>query len=1052
MKYLLIIFILFIYTNQQTPKKKAIKERNPKRKLSNYLDCINNLYEEEKVAEFVIFIDLKIYLDTIYLFEQLETKGLQRYKEPLVNAMNKAAEVLESFLKIYKGWYPKDLDEDKEIRPYVENWNKTLLGNDVDDADSMFEKGISFIILFKLDETMDDEKIAIAKPIIFDVCGNPEVGLVSLNPNKNYNEMPEEYLATLMLHQFSHLLAFNGAILNDEKGNFKNNLSPTDDENRFYLKSDKVMEYAKKYFGITSDSFDGVEIVKDENDNYHWSSRYLLGEYMTDLSNIEEQVISGFTLALFEDLGYLKVKSRFTGGLMRFGKNQGLNFVDEFCIGSTDSNNKEIKFKNEFYYPESDKINDKFEEPSCSSGRLSKTIHKLIKYPNFDDIPPEYVYFSDNPLLGGLSSTNYCPVSMASSETIYGGRCSQTNGSPNTDFGESFSSNSFCALSSLVKNTVNNYNSLSQTVTSVCFEMFCSEKSLTIKYGDDDYFVCPREGGKIEGVGFAGYLLCPDYNLICTGSTICNNIFNCIEKESTEKDSSFLYDDYGDILTTQESKDYKAQSVVIGKELAESNSICPKNCAQCKKSNADTISKCIKCGNGYDLKGSNDSDEIICVESSQLTKGFYQNLSNSVYYPCISNCEQCENGNTCQTCSKYYKVKDNICVNKVENCNSYDTNEICTGCDVNYSLVKSNNGEISCILKTDLQSRYYPSVEGEITYYKLCSEAIPNCYTCTSATSCSSCIDGYGLIDNNYGTCQEITNSYYFDSDLNSYKLCSNKNAGCTKCDKIDNNNINCIECDSANNYVLIYSEINKCALQSLINNDKSIFYDSQTLKYFSCSDSRYHKVKNCLTCQNSSKCESCQNGYEISNSNELCVSTIKINQQKYFLNKLGNNLNDCSQMIRGCERCEDSNSCLECNTAFDLDENNKCIPHSLALTRYYLDENTKKYISCSKIENCEQCSSSKVCTRCKSGYELDNDSCKKYKENNNSLSLGALILGVIGTVISIIAIILYLFKNIFSKNSPSVSSHTESNSPELNNDQNINVVSSKRNIKNNSE
>ena len=89
------------------------------------------------------------------------------------------------------------------------------------------------------------------------------------------------------------------------------------------------------------------------------------------------------------------------------------------------------------------------------------------------------------------------------------------------------------------------------------------------------------------------------------------------------------------------------------KELAESNSICPKNCAQCKKSNADTISICIKCGNGYDLKGSNDNDEIICVESSQLTIGFYQNLSNSVYYPCISNCDQCENGNTCQTCSKY---------------------------------------------------------------------------------------------------------------------------------------------------------------------------------------------------------------------------------------------------------------------------------------------------------------------------------------------------------------------------------------------------------------
>lgn len=62
---------------------------------------------------------------------------------------------------------------------------------------------------------------------------------------------------------------------------------------------------------------------KDEFGNFNWCSRYLLGEYMADITYTEELVISNFTLALFNDLGYLQVKHNYTGGLMRFGKNKG---------------------------------------------------------------------------------------------------------------------------------------------------------------------------------------------------------------------------------------------------------------------------------------------------------------------------------------------------------------------------------------------------------------------------------------------------------------------------------------------------------------------------------------------------------------------------------------------------------------------------------------------------------------------------------------------------------------------------------------------------------
>ena len=36
--------------------------------------------------------------------------------------------------------------------------------------------------------------------------------------------------------------------------------------------------------------------------------------------------------------------------------------------------------------------------------------------------------------------------------------------------------------------------------------------------------------------------MCPDYNLICTGTVLCNDLFDCIEKKSEPKSNTFNYD------------------------------------------------------------------------------------------------------------------------------------------------------------------------------------------------------------------------------------------------------------------------------------------------------------------------------------------------------------------------------------------------------------------------------------------------------------------------------------------------------------------------------
>ena len=194
---------------RKNSKNKNLETDNFKRRLSepdSIFTCIKNNYENQTLIKFV---DLKFYLDKIHLENQLQSKGLNKYKEPLLDAMNSAAKILESFLKIYKGISPK-LETDDDIKKFgILDWNKNLIGQNVDQENGMFEQGISFYIFFKIDEEdIMGEQIAKAQVIIEDLCGNPEVGLIILNPNIDYSQLSLDYLKIIMLHQFTHLIAF----------------------------------------------------------------------------------------------------------------------------------------------------------------------------------------------------------------------------------------------------------------------------------------------------------------------------------------------------------------------------------------------------------------------------------------------------------------------------------------------------------------------------------------------------------------------------------------------------------------------------------------------------------------------------------------------------------------------------------------------------------------------------------------------------------------------------------------------------------------------------
>ena len=321
----------------------------------------------------------------------------------------------------------------------------------------------------------------------------------------------------------------------------------------------------------------------------------------------------------------------------------------------------------------------------------------------WSNIPKYYQYF-DNPTYGGWPPADFCPVSVShSSENkkgYYIGHCSSKgSGEYGSKIsyryhtynkseelysitGETYSDHSYCFLSSLTKNNTENFDYYSKVVRAVCFESFCSNKSLTIKI-HDDYIVCPRAGGKIEVEGYKGYILCPDYNLMCSGTVLCNDMFDCVEKKSEIKEESYYYD--YEIKTSQniEAADTADIDEINNYELSE-NGLCPLFCEQCKENN-----KCIKCRNNYGLLVSgNNEEKIICLQENELFIGYYKN--NSLYYKCIENCDNCSNKTSCNKCKNNFTFYNNKCIQEIENCKEYDFENQCIKCIDNYAFQAEN--------------------------------------------------------------------------------------------------------------------------------------------------------------------------------------------------------------------------------------------------------------------------------------------------------------------------------------------------------------------------
>ena len=932
-----------VKTYNLTDKQKVLSGKNRK---------LNTNDEEYKP------IRIYMYLDYVY-YQMYSFSSLRLIRNKILGLLNETKNEIEQIIKVKPLNYPIKVDLDLMISNYFadeRDYDRQLVNEGVD---------YDLVIFFSID---DNTQYFTSINLLKDNETNRTIvsgihipfSIASIQVKNN-----NAYIKSLLFHEFTHILGFLYDSFQYFPGGLESTIKTQTNSrgiSKAYIITPTVVRLAKQYFNC--DNIIGLPLEdqnEDEHPSSHWDARILLGEYMNSIQYEynTEVFISEFTLALLEDSGWYKV-NYYTGGLMRFGKNKGCEFLNNDCC-----NNQGItKFKNEFY-----DIQDN-DNPSCSSGRLSRTYNKYDTYDQ--SLIEKYrilINVVDNNIGGITKNADFCfGFTNLKSEDIdnnikYVGHCKMGDGNYGSDIiykdgnkyknainekilGEEYSDNSFCVLSEAYPKGSEYFNKFDSIIHPICYEMFCSQNSLTIKI-KDQYVVCPKKGGKIEINGnFQGYLYCPDFNLICTGTEMCNEMFDCIKKKSEPRNLIYDYEFNVEKTSSQKLSQIKTESISYGYEINDEGT-CPKYCSQCRANK-----RCFKCINGYKLLGNKDNDTqpIICDNNTNTSIGFF--IKDEVYYPCIEYCVECDSSYTCLKCDNIHKTNDDKtkCIDKVENCESYTgPNFVCEKCKGEYVLIGDDRD--NCYIIND-KSKFY-TLDNGIIYYP-CNNSISNCDIChNNKDKCFKCNIDYYLIDDNTSYCFNDKNlsKYYTNDNGITYLFCNNSIPFCDTC----NNSITCTTCGN-NHYFLKDDRINCITGLNL----KNYYTEDNGISYYPCNES----INNCQECNSATNCQKCENNYFfIGDDRTLCRNDFDRN--KYYTE---DNIiyYPCDTHFEHCDECTNKHTCTKCLNGYGFlgKDRTKCI--IVSNYEYYTEDDGISYYPCSNnLLNCEQCLNKTYCLKC---------------------------------------------------------------------------------------
>ena len=976
--FLVIKLVFFGKTNSFSTNNSNNLNINENNIINNNANAKRNLQNDDDNYE-----PISIYFDTYYLTKRsLYGTKLAQERNIILYSLNKTKDTLEKLIKVPKGTAKINSNDYKEA---IESFYRTEYDEEGEVDVFKDDPGLNAHLVIFVDYynsilgpfTNYYNCTEYYKIIKSATNLRPTIGYIMINHNlfeDITNELHrKELFSYYLLHQTTHILGFTRNIIQNKIGIdtkiIKRN--PKESYEKEIISNANLMDYAEKYFSCPKSNITGIELEElkeySKCDEYiHWDSRILSGDYMTALVNVQDQAISEFTLILLQETKFYRV-NLYTGGLMRFGKNAGCDFFNKDCnvplppdmIEEGQTTIRKSLFLNEFCAGE--------EKSTCSPGRQSRGICENYIISSLLNLYGGDFYNRDWNLYGNKFA-DFCPLSCTekqmSKEITLSGSCKYGNNkfgyypfyywTHKTDtydysifsntYGEVIGSdNSFCAFSSVISKNddPNKILIYKNFIRPTCYEMYCSDSSLTIRI-NDLYTVCPRCGGYISVEGkssnYFGHLLCPDYNLICSQSVPCNNMFDCVEKNSTMKQN--LKYDYEPVnVSTQIILPDISKTYPRAYELAD-NGICPRNCSQCNK-----YHHCYECNTSspYHLEEKeSDSEPTICSEIPPINN-YYYNTSNITFYKCLPNCKVCTNAQNCKQCAPEYKLNENKkCIERIEGCGVYNKSSNYTDVETNgegqgYKMCEECNKTRGYFCFND-NKQFCGTVKDDINSYfnnsfgclEKCENRFPNCFSC-SQEKCNSCKDGF--YPNNSNVCLKKVEHCDVDnkaSDRSECNKCEDTSTVKYRC--LNHDKTKCIQIpvqdilnglyfkvdygDDTNDCVKKCSEeydpkCYDCTHQECLNCiDNYFVYQNKCFEGIEHCKSHYYNVNTTIYCK---QCK--ENYYCLNNNIKVCtyIDSTKIDEYHKSTYYGIDCYQMCSDIFLYCLKCNDS-SCTECS------------------------------------------------------------------------------------------------------------------------------------------
>lgn len=276
------------------------------------------------------------------------------------------------------------------------------------------------------------------------------------------------------------------------------------------------------------------------------------------------------------------------------------------------------------------------------------------------------------------------------------------------------------------------------------------------------------------------------------------------------------------------------------------------------------------------------------------------------------NCVECpESPYTCTKCADSFVLsKNGYCVNTVCTNGTYFNAEweYCAGCgfkctecspegkcltcDEALGLTLNEHNQCVCKLGSFMSFK-----GGEVT----CEKCVENCNECFMEHQCSKCQEGFAF-DYAQSKCAQCQPGTFLHPE---YGFCATCPIGCLQCTSYEE----CSQCDEANNFKF---EEKTCHCP------KGLFLEFPTTATgtdhkFVCSKCS----ENCLSCQGSSYCYECAEGFEVSNGQ--CVKKVSCEAGQYSVD------GTCFPCLPNCGSCTESTTCTQCNEGFILNALGVC-------------------------------------------------------------------------------------------------------------------------------